>query len=56
MKPRSKVVVIRVTAQPLDPNSTAAHEIYREVEERVLKNHEANDGACTIAKMTGTES
>jgi hypothetical protein len=56
MKPMSKVVVIRVAAQPLDPNSTAAHEIYQEVAERVLKNCEANDGTCAIPKKTGTES
>jgi hypothetical protein len=55
MKPKSNVVIIKVAAQRLDPNSTAAHEIYREVEERVLKNCGANDGICAMSK-TGTES
>ena len=50
MKQPSKIVVIKVAAQALDPNSTAAREIYQEISERVLKNCEFNDGIYTVKK------
>jgi hypothetical protein len=56
MKQKPKVVVIKVAQQALDPDSTAAHEIYQEVAERVFRNSESHDGDCTVPKKTGTES
>ena len=50
MKQPSKIVVIKVAAQALDPNSTAAREIYQEISERVLKNCEFNDRIYTVKK------
>ena len=50
MKQPSKIVVIKVAAQALDPNSTAAREIYQEISERVLKNCEFSDGIYTVKK------
>jgi hypothetical protein len=56
MKQKPKVVVIKVAQQPCDPNSTAAHEVYQEVAERVFRNCEPNDDDCIVPEKTGTGS
>jgi hypothetical protein len=56
MKQKPKVVVIKVAQQPCDPNSTAAHEVYQEVAERVFRNCESNDDDCIVPEKTGTGS